>query len=516
MVGFVVVGVVASWLAILGMGLRSDVLVLVALIGAGWLVWGRRKGRVTVERTPALAIEEGVVIALLVFAGGVLTWALVESPLRVGDGIVIWALKAHALFQTGPVSGPVFTGHAYAAPTHTDYPIFLPSIEALLSRFLGRYDQALLDVEFGPLLVAFGVAAWALLRRVAHRWLAVIVPVLVVGNAHIAGSLRDDYADGSLALLVGLAVVCVVRWTSEDGRSLIALATLFLIGAAWTKNEGLLFSVALLLVTGVIARLRGRAWRQPALALAGVVLAILPWRLHLAFAGVGNTDYTLSDLLRPGLLASRSARSVAARGLWTTSLGLQRFPGSRSHLLAAIVGGRLGAGVAAAWMVVSLTGLTLIYWIDGWPIRLHLDTSAGRVVASVVVGAAIVSPIFLTQALDSSVRSGCGSGFLSLSNDKTIHAATSSLDRRRSQLQRADKETDRGGRGSERPKGRVGAPATLRPSALGLPRRTTSPCPSDVCRRLHRSQVGKTEGANVNWGEGRLLECSACWHGPGR
>ena len=51
-------------------------------------------------------------------------------------------------------------------------------------------------------------------------------------------------------------------------------------------------------------------------------------------------------------------------------------------------------------MVVSLTGLTLIYWIDGWPIQLHLDTSAGRVVASVVVGAAIVSPIFLTQALD--------------------------------------------------------------------------------------------------------------------
>ena len=405
MVGFVVVGVVASWLAILGIGLRRDTLVLVGLVGAGWLAWGRRRGRVRFERSPALVLEEGIVLALLVFVGGILTWALVESPLRVSDGIAIWAMKAHALYETGSVSGPVFTGHEYAAPTHTDYPIFLPSIEALLSRFLGRYDQALLDVEFGPLLVGFGVAAWALLRPVAHRWLAVIVPVVVVGNANIAGSLRDNYADGVLALLVGLAVVCVVRWTSEGGRSLMALATLFLIGAAWTKNEGLLFSVALLLVTGVIAGLRGRAWRQPALALAGVVLAILPWRLHLAFAGVGNTDYAVSDLLDPGLLASRSARPLAAGErlvhdiVWAWQ-GLSWL--ALAAIVAAIVVGRLWEpALTAAWMVLSLTGLILIYSISGWPIQLHLDTSAGRVVASVVVGAAMVSPIFLTQALDS-------------------------------------------------------------------------------------------------------------------
>jgi hypothetical protein len=341
MVGFVVVGVVASWLAILGIGLGRNMLVLAGLGGAGWVVWGRRKGRVTFDRTPALALEEGVVLALLVFVGGILTWALVESPLRVSDGIAIWALKAHALFETGSVSGPVFTGHAYAAPTHTDYPIFLPSIEALLSRFLGRFDQALLDVAFGPLLVGFGVTAWALLRPVAHRWLAVVVPVVVVGNANIAGSLGDNYADAPLALLVGLAVVCVVRWTSEGGRSLIALATLFLIGAAWTKNEGLLFAVALLLVTGVIAGLRGRDWRQPALALAGVLLAILPWRLHLAFAGVGNTDYAVSDLLDP-----RARHPLGLAGALLARAGSDRGSDRRGALLGAGADGGLDGLVA--------------------------------------------------------------------------------------------------------------------------------------------------------------------------
>ena len=77
----------------------------------------------------------------------------------------MWGPKAHALFVEGDVWGAVFREPAYLMQ-HQEYPILLPALEALTASALGRFDQALIDIGPAIVLVAFGWAAWALLRLV--------------------------------------------------------------------------------------------------------------------------------------------------------------------------------------------------------------------------------------------------------------------------------------------------------------------------------------------------------------
>ena len=106
-------------------------------------------------------------------------------------------------------------------------------------------------------------------------------------------------------MFVAAGVIAAARWLVDERTSWLVLATLFLAAAALTKNEGLLFAVALLVPLFAVATGRRRA-----VAISAVVVALVyaPWRVYIAAYDAGSPAYDLSDSLNIPLLARRHDR----------------------------------------------------------------------------------------------------------------------------------------------------------------------------------------------------------------
>jgi hypothetical protein len=213
-------------------------------------------------------------------------------------------------------------------------------------------------------------------------------------------------ADPTLGYMVGAAAAAATLWLVTRRRDCLALAMLFLAGGALTKLEGLSLGLLLALLVTAAAFVRyGRAgW--PALGLVAALLVVEPWRLWLRRHGLptSSTDYHPSVLFHPVFLAHRLGRFGSAlhwllHSVFRTSQWLVILPLALVAIGAAALRARMLAGVAVAWLVLAFLGLAAIYWIGVLPLGFYLGTSADRVASTIVIVAAVLTPILLGAAM---------------------------------------------------------------------------------------------------------------------
>src|SRR5262249_6396991 len=193
--------------------------------------------------------------------------------------------------------GPVFTAALTPALQH---PLWLPALEAVDFRFLGRFDGTLVHLQLLGLAAAFVGGAWILLRDHAPPVLLAAALLAVVTAPTFFNQLQTNFADVPLAILLGLGVAALAAWLPSDGPGLLPAATLFLGAAAITKNEGELFALIALAVAAAFA---GRRRLRPLGVAALVVVAIdLPWRIWVQVNHARIAEYSLANLFSPGYL----------------------------------------------------------------------------------------------------------------------------------------------------------------------------------------------------------------------
>jgi hypothetical protein len=259
---------------------------------------------------PGPSERKGLIVLAVLCACYVLVLVAVSvgQPLDDWDAWSIWSRKAIILTELGGLSSEFFTADAYAF-MHQDYPLLLPLLESTYFRFMGSLDVEAVQVIFGLTLVAF-VGALAYMARSLLS-----VPVLALALAvalflpAVNGQLPTAYADVPLGFFLALGALALGRWLGSGARPELALGALLLVAAASLKNEGLLAAV-LAFSAALAVLLWERRWRQVrhlALAGAGVVVAILPWRLWTAAHDV-SSDLPISKGLDPGFLADRAGR----------------------------------------------------------------------------------------------------------------------------------------------------------------------------------------------------------------
>jgi hypothetical protein len=311
------------------------------------------------------------------------------KPLLEFDGWAIWATRARTLYDYGHPIAPVFTDPTYPA---LQYPLLLPSLEAVDFRFLGRFDGTLIHLQLAALALAFVGGAWTLLRNRVQPTLLAAVLLAIVAAPTFFNQLQTNYADVPLSIFVALGVAALAT------RQL-PVAALFLGAAALTKNEGEMFVLAAFLAAAAVTpRRQLRALGTCALA----VLAIdLPWRLWVQVHHLPTRDYALSNLIDPAYLWDHRGRvGPSVSELWTQLWRLDSF----SFVVPLVVVG-LGVGLllvrsraalfAVAWLFLSFTGLLLIYWISRNPVTNHLYNTSDRTIDSLVFGGALLVPLLL-------------------------------------------------------------------------------------------------------------------------
>jgi hypothetical protein len=394
MAGVGTVGVVATLLVVAGLALEVwQVLVVCAVLGAiGFL------GRPARETPARLDLRFAAVFggALGVYLAILLAESVVH-PLDTWDAWAKWTMKARALVLLDGLDPVVFANEAYRALV-LDYPMLLPSLEAIDFRFMGAFDTLVIHVQFWLLLVGFLAAAYELLRdRVPQvvLWPALLLIGIAPG---LAEQLATAYADAPLAFFFTLAALAGWRYVDAGDRRALAFAAMMAAASVATKPEGGPFVLALLALLVIFARLRRRPLLPLGLVLGSVLVAILPWRLWVSRHDI-HSSTPIGDGFDPGYLAGRvdrvgpTLRSIFDRvvdGEWLFVLPLAA---AAVALALWTRRGRQASLFAGGVMLAIFGSLVWAYWVQRPGIDWLLRTSVDRTVTTLLVCAGAFLPL---------------------------------------------------------------------------------------------------------------------------
>ena len=335
------------------------------------------------------------------------------------DAWAIWNQHARFLFRGGE-SGEwrAFFAINWSQP---DYPLLLPASVARVWAYAGH------ESTLGPTLIAivFGIASVALVVTALDGHRAWIAGALLLAANTFLIQVPSQCADVPLAcfIVATLAVTCgdVLRIPNPESRipvtAVVAGATSAM--AAWTKNEGLVFALLMLLVAVVVAvrgpakaghyvrrRDRGQLLLWSIAGAAPVVIAIVWFKLSLAPSS-GLVEGQSLDLFTTRLLDLHRHGTVAVLMIqhmirWSGPLAVAIFP----LMGLAAIGMTIRSG-GAVRLMTALLGLMLasyylVYVTTPFDISWHVSTSVDRLLAQ--LWPALVLTVFL--GLQSSVNRG--------------------------------------------------------------------------------------------------------------
>jgi hypothetical protein len=390
--GLVATGILAAHLALVHVSvgwLELALMAAVSVMSGAWHLRGSERPVRPRPKWPALGAAAALLALLVEYAR-----AFAVAPLNRYDAWAIWALKGHALYAFGWADPAVFAGSEYRF-ANLDYPLLLPSLEAVDFRAMGAFDTRLLHLQFLLILVAALAGLGTILAGRVHALLLWTVLGAVALAPAVFDQLLTAYADLPLALVFAVGLAAAGRWLLTDERWALAVATLCFAGVLLLKNEGTLFVAAAF--AGLFAGAY-RRWRALAVAAAVDVALLLPWKLYVRVHDLTDINYKLTDSFHPHKLGVGpiAFRTLGAQMLDPRQWGLLAPIFVVTLLVAALRGGRSLALFAGVTVLLSWLGLSWIYVISHFEYSSYLDSTKSRVVASVVLGAAALVPLLAT------------------------------------------------------------------------------------------------------------------------
>ena len=328
----------------------------------------------------------------------------IAAPHGDWDAWAIWNQHARFLYLGGDGAWRDFFSIMWSQP---DYPLLLPASVARVWAYAGH------ESTLGPILIAmiFGVASVALVVTTNGGRRGWIAGALLLGATTFVAQVPSQCADVPLAcfIVATLAVTFgdVLRAPDPGSRipSVVAGATSAM--AAWTKNEGVVF-VLLMLIVAVVAAVRRRDGRQLLWSLVGaapILIAVAWFKMVLAPSSGLVEGQSLSIVLSRSLDIARHATVLglmAQHALrWGAPIAFAVFP--LVSLIAAWMAVRLGGAVRVTACILGLllASYYFVYVTTPFDITWHVTTSVDRLLVQLWPG--LVLTVFLglepTQSL---------------------------------------------------------------------------------------------------------------------
>jgi hypothetical protein len=411
--GWALLGSVLSLALMAGIGSGvATVLVISAALAAGCVLAGRRTARTTPETTPTLERRTRHPVAVLAAGLGAAILVIDAVAAIVASVKSVWTTDIDVLTAWLPRAGIIYYFHqldpsswgSFLCPW---YPPLVPTMYAGTFDFVGGFHPSVLPLQQVTLGIAFLLAVLGLLDRFVPRWVSLPSLALLVTAPWFWWRLHSLLPDQTLAYLLVAAGLTSVLWLHERRGAWLGLAVVFLTAASLTKVEGVVFGsvlVAVVLVAGFILHRRAAL---PAIVLLLGPAAIVPWHLWLSRhqQPTSTPDYNAPHVLSASFLADRIDRlTYALHAMLHAALG----PGlltptiiwlSIGVLLAVCHRIPVISAAVGAWLALTFLSLGAIYWIGSIEVHWYVYTSASRVGASIIIGAATMTPLLLGLAL---------------------------------------------------------------------------------------------------------------------
>ena len=359
----------------------------VVLVGLCWRVHSRwrREPAANPPRWTWLEWLLAIVLTQTTIMAAVVAWRSFQAePFGGWDGWAIWNMHARFMLRAG-TNWPELLHAAQLNWTHPDYPRLVPASVARVWSWCGREDPlvpALVSVIFAG---ATGALLVALLGKVRNVRIGSVSGIVLLATPFFLTFAANEHADIPLGgFMLGAVSMVILAGGTSTGAGAWALAGICVGGAAWTKNEGLLFAVvfsgsAALHFWRVRAIGAGRAFLI-ALALAMIPVAYFKLQLapanDLVAASAGSRLERLGDLNRHTTILAALWRDLGRFGEWTFAPWIVL-------ALPFLVWRARRRLVPVEWIVPRVVLLMLIgyygvYLVSAQDLAWHLDSSLVR------------------------------------------------------------------------------------------------------------------------------------------
>lgn len=321
-------------------------------------------------------------LSMVGFAVSFCNWTL-QSPHGNWDAWAIWNLRARFLHRGGDHWRDMFS-EAFEG-RHSDYPLLLPAMIAKSWHYLGT--ESVVVPVLWALLFAVGVAAFLFAGlSILRGWKqACLGTSVLLATPFFAQHAASQYADIPLMFYL-LGTLVLLSLGVERGRDkFLFIAGLFCGFAAWTKDEGMLFVLCVMLGWSIYAiRNRTLFSNQTALIALGIFPGLLTSLLFKFYAQEAGGIYKLSEMV--DRLSHISRYWMVLVALMKESVRFSGwFYGFPLVLLIYLfivgirpISKRLPEKLTLTVLLMMLAGYILIYLITPHPLGWQLATSLKR------------------------------------------------------------------------------------------------------------------------------------------
>jgi len=329
--------------------------------------------------------------------------AFLKDPHGKWDAWMIWNLHARFILRGGQHWQDYLTGGIDW--THPDYPLLTPLSIVRMWKYAGSetvYGPFFLSILFMLAVAGLLVFSLAILRSRSQGCLAGLV---LMGSPYFLDMASFQFADIQMSFFfLATLIIFFLHDRFSDGQDrLLILAGLTAALAAWTKNEGLLFLLIVLLSRFAFAlRIHGKsmALRQTGWFIAGalpVLLVIAIFKIRMTpttdlFAGQDLPQMIdrMTDPQRYGqiVLTYLQTALTFTQGVVNIRTGFRFHPGTPGIALLSVymilmgirtqVQERPAFRTAIAVVILMLAGYFGIYLITPYDLHWHLLTSLNR------------------------------------------------------------------------------------------------------------------------------------------
>lgn len=329
-------------------------------------------------------------IALFVAVVAFLVLSL-KRPHGGWDAWSIWNVRARFIYRAGPDWRDAFS--LLLQGSHADYPFLIPAMIARCWSYLNRETVAVPIAM--AMLTAFATIglAWSSLSVLRSRSQGLLAGIVLLSTPFFLRLGALQYADVPLAffMLAALILLCLEDRCPESREGLALLAGIAAGFSALTKNEGLLFVLAVL-VARIFFLVPTRGWKGELKRMVFFLVGLAPFALLLLYfkTQVAPPNDLLSALrgratMEKLLDASRYVQTVKAFTMWMMNFGewtVHPLPILALYLMGLGVRVERGDGRSVGAMLIAL-GLTLggyffSYIVTPYDLRWHLLQSLNR------------------------------------------------------------------------------------------------------------------------------------------
>lgn len=374
-----------------------SLLILFVIFMMGYhLVEKRKRERLNNDnstiRHKALIDKCLIVIFSVVFFISCITYIVMalDNPHGGWDAWAIWNLKARFIFRGGENWRDVFT----IIWSHPDYPLLIPLSVSRIWKNIGN------DTIMIPIIISFlftfatVILLFSALSNFRNRTQGCLAAIILMTTPFFIEHGTAQYADVPLAYFFILTFVMITLYDlspSADKSKILFFAGLSAGLAAWTKNEGMLFIMAILLARSMLVMYRQglrHLMNQTAFFLSGLLpaMAVIGY-FKIGIIPASNDLLGSLDLTLFKKIIDFSRHYTIAATFYDTSMtfasGVMRIP----HLLigyAILLGIRKNNPYSLSSMtiifaiVIMLIGYYFIYVITPYNINWHLGSSLNR------------------------------------------------------------------------------------------------------------------------------------------